>query len=277
LGGDIVTVKHDSNGNQVWTARYENPGSLADGPTAMTLDSEGSIYVTGYSHRHPSIITAQDYITLKYSPDGVQQWAARYSAPTNTASGATSVDYPRAIAVDSRGYVYVTGSTSDPFGEARDYATVKYDANGNQLWVAIYDSPSHESDSPTCLAVNTNGEVYVGGFSTLVKYDSDGNELWTRPAAISDLALDPDDNVVAVGATFIETSDFGEQPDLQMTKYSPLGETLWSTTYDSGIGESDSASNVRIDHAGNIYVTVFHEWGWHTEVVCVRRLNAGVH
>ncbi|HKX62687.1 MAG TPA: SBBP repeat-containing protein, partial [Verrucomicrobiae bacterium] len=83
LGGDIVTVKYDADGNQVWTARYENPGPLADAPTAITLDGIGHVYVTGYSHGHSSLITAQDFVTLKYSPDGVQLWAARYSAPTN--------------------------------------------------------------------------------------------------------------------------------------------------------------------------------------------------
>ena len=255
LGGDIVTAKYDADGNQVWTARYENPGALADAPTAITLDGTGHVYVTGYSHGHSSIITAQDYVTLKYSPNGVQLWAARYSAPTNSPSGARSVDYPRAIAVDSSGSVYVTGSTSDSAGQSRDYATVKYDSNGNQLWAAIYDGSDHSSDSATCLAVNGQGEVYVGGYSALVKYDPEGNQLWIQLTPVSDVALDLQGNVVTAGPSLLESSDDGEQSDFQIAKYRPDGERLWRTLYDGGIGESDSATYVRLDRVGNIYVS----------------------
>src|SRR5687767_14926109 len=64
LGGDIITVKYDDAGNELWAARYSNPGPLADAPTALAIDSDGNVYVTGYSHGHPSIITSQDYVTL---------------------------------------------------------------------------------------------------------------------------------------------------------------------------------------------------------------------
>ena len=275
LGGDIVTVKYDPSGALVWTARYENPGALADAPTAMTIDAAGYIYITGYSHGHPSIISSQDYVTLKYSPDGTQVWAARYSGPTNSPSGATSVDYPRAIVVDSDGQVYVTGLSSDSGGNARDYATVKYDADGNQLWAAIYDSPDHASDSATSLAVSTTGEVYVGGLSGVVKYAPNGNQLWVRPATANDLALDAAGNLVVVGPSFLEPEDEGEEPDVLVTKYSSAGNYLWSTSYDGAIEESDSATHVRIDGAGNIYVTgnsasrcIWREDEGHEEKVC---------
>jgi hypothetical protein len=51
------------------------------------------------------------------------------------------------MAVDVSNNVVVTGSV----------LTVKYDASGNQLWTAPYGG--------TTLAVDTNANVYVGGFS----------------------------------------------------------------------------------------------------------------
>src|SRR5829696_8999657 len=255
LGGDIVTVKLDPAGNRVWTARYNNPGRLADAGTAITVDGAGSVYVTGYSHGHESFITAQDYVTLKYAPDGTQIWAARFSGPTNSPPLASSVEYPRAIAVDAGGNVYVTGNTGDGGGNAKDYLTVKYDSNGNVAWSAIFDSPDHGNDHVTSLAVSPTGEVYVGGFAGLVKYAPNGNQLWVRPALANGIALDPLNNVITAGPNFIETSDDDDDVDFQIIKYAPNGDRLWTAEYGGSAEEADSASHVRVDGAGNVYVT----------------------
>ena len=55
-------------------------------------------------------------------------WVRRYNGPGN------SGDQARAIAVDGSGNVYVTGG-SDGSGTSGDYATIKYDPQGNELWV----------------------------------------------------------------------------------------------------------------------------------------------
>lgn len=50
-----------------------------------------------------------------------QKWVARYNGPAGP-------DYPRAIALDSSGSVYVTGESAGA-GTDSDYATVKYVQN----------------------------------------------------------------------------------------------------------------------------------------------------
>ncbi|MEO0099011.1 MAG: SBBP repeat-containing protein, partial [candidate division WOR-3 bacterium] len=61
-----------------------------------------------------------------------QAWVARYNGPANLD------DEAHGLAVDNSGNVYVTGYANG-YGEVLDYGTVKYNANGTQLWSAIYD------------------------------------------------------------------------------------------------------------------------------------------
>nr|MBA3726734.1 SBBP repeat-containing protein [Armatimonadota bacterium] len=61
-----------------------------------------------------------------------EAWVARYNGPGNSGDVATK------LAVDAAGNVYVTGY-SVGVGSSADYATIRYDSNGNQLWVARYN------------------------------------------------------------------------------------------------------------------------------------------
>src|SRR5438552_4064717 len=115
-------------------------------------------------------------------------------------------DTPVAITVDGAGNVYVTG-TSDArchvecaaecyYGctwfcsticDQTDFATVKYDANGKQLWAVQYHGPGAGYDFAHAIAVDGAGNVYVTGASVgvasnldyaTIKYSPAGRQLW---------------------------------------------------------------------------------------------------
>jgi hypothetical protein len=82
---------------------------------------------------------------------------------------------PTALTVDSSGNVYVTGVSSPVPGTmtytqgdydrtVHDYATVKYDTNGRQLWAEIYDN-TEGSSWAFGIAVDKSGNVFVTGLS----------------------------------------------------------------------------------------------------------------
>jgi outer membrane protein assembly factor BamB len=99
-------------------------------------------------------VEQQDYLTIKYSNTGVPLWTARYDGPVSRA------DYATSIAVDGSGNAYVTGYSR---GAGLDYATIKYNTNGAQQWVARYDGPAHSGDLAFAIALDVSGNVYVTG------------------------------------------------------------------------------------------------------------------
>ncbi|MCH7905774.1 MAG: SBBP repeat-containing protein [Armatimonadetes bacterium] len=89
---------------------------------------------------------------------GSRLWERRFNGPGNAR------DEARALAVDSGGNVYVTG-WSNGSGLIREYATLKYDTNGNQLWEMRYSGPGNNHDRALALVVDSAGNVYVTGES----------------------------------------------------------------------------------------------------------------
>ena len=84
-----------------------------------------------------------------------EKWVARYNGPGN------GYDYATAIAVDSSGNIYVTGYSLTGWTQG-DYATIKYDTKGNQLWVARYPAGYYGSEK-TAIALDNLNNVYITG------------------------------------------------------------------------------------------------------------------
>ena len=201
---DYATIKYDNNGNQIWVAWYDGqPESGFDEGLMLVVDVSGNVYATGIS-QESGLGSPTDYFTIKYDSAGNELWVARYNGPGD------STDIPHDTAVDPFGNVYVTGRSwghPDSFSDF-DYATVKYDSNGNELWVARYNGPGNWDDAGTALAVDSSGNVYVTGGSaslslefelTTIKYDSSGNEVWVvrddSMSGTSDITLDVSGNI----------------------------------------------------------------------------------
>jgi hypothetical protein len=150
---DYATIKYHPNGDTAWVRRYNLPND--DKAYAIAVDGSGNVYVTGYSWG-----TYEDYTTIKYYPNGDTAWVKRYNGSPS------SSDEASAIALDGYGNIYVTGkSENDSPNHDYDYATVKYDTWGNELWAQRYNGPPSFADEATAITVDGSGNIYVTGYS----------------------------------------------------------------------------------------------------------------
>ncbi len=258
----MTTIKYSPDGNELWVAQYYGHAECTDNVAyGLVVDDGGNVYVTGFSCQG---IGDFSYTTIKYDPEGTEIWVALYDGPNEYYHW----DVATEIALDPWGNVIVTGrsNAATALVNTYDFATVKYDPDGNELWVARYDGPENGSDSPTDLAVDELGNVYVTGDtettterSSTIKYDTDGNTLWVarHPNLVeaNALALGPAGSVYVAGTIIYENpTDY-----LAAVKYDSDGTQLWVAQYkpsDPSLDYGkDVAYDIVVDGTDHIYVT----------------------
>ncbi|MBA7567518.1 hypothetical protein ES708_09231 [subsurface metagenome] len=248
---NYITVKYNSAGSKLWEAVYD--AGEDDQAVAIAVDDVGNVYVTGSSEGDG---TSKDYATVKYSPNGKQLWVARHDGSAHIN------DYPSAIALDDFGNVYVTGG-SICSETSRDYTTICYDSNGNQLWVERYDGPGHSDDIARALALDVYGNVLVTGYSmgsddhydaATIKYEPNGNQVWVARRSGSEydfvgrsIAVDCNGNVYVTGGD----PYFCEHNEYMVIRYGPQGDETWVL---SGGTLVSCGADVVVDCEGNVYV-----------------------
>ena len=255
--GDIVTIKYSSSGAWQWTKTYNHTGSRIDQAQAIAVDSTGNAYVAGYGWGSGS----NDFITIKYGTDGTELWVRTYDNSNRSAEA-------MALALDGRGNPVVTGYGNNAAGNS-DYITVKYSADGTQLWEARYDGTGNGTDEANAIAIDPDGNACVTGSSAgpggdydfaTVKYGgAGGTELWAKrydgPDNNNDygvtISTDASGNVFAAGNSYNNSGN----SDYTIVKYSPNGTELWSSRYNGTGKDSYHASAIAVDGNGNAVVT----------------------
>jgi len=255
---DYATIKYNATGKELWVARYNGPVDGEDWVLDIALGNSGNIYVTGWSLGEGG---KPDYATVKYDTSGEQLWASRYNGVVN------GYDEPSALAVDYLENTYVTGWSQGNRTD-EDFATIKYDKDGKQLWVARYNGAANGEDKANAVALDGWANVYVAGWSqesgiytdcTTIKYDNAGNRLWVSsydgpPGGedkAQDIAVDTWGNVYVTG--WSEGNGTGE--DYATIKYDANGKQLWVARYDGPASGDDRASAMFVDSLANVYIT----------------------
>ena len=257
---DIFVLKYDSNGNRVWTQRWTSPiTNYSAYAYSIAVDNQGNVFTTGFESDG---FTDGEFITLKFNSSGVLQWATPYNGSTS------SIDYANHIVVDSDGNSYITG-WSGGANNLHDMTTIKYDPDGNELWVKRYNGSADDNDYAYWLALDASGNIYVTGQSvetgsdndiTTIKYAPNGDEIWVRhydgPAHRYDagqaIAVDADGNAYVTGNHTMATG-----LECVTLKYSAAGDLLWTASFNGPDASGGVFISIALDDTASAYVTGF--------------------
>lgn len=261
---DFSTIKYDSLGRQLWERRFNSDANSMDVPQDIAVDPQGNVIVAGYSWRnlHTDGGTEADFAVIKYDPDGNLLWQRFYD-------GTGRGDYVERAAVDGEGNVYLMGPSTGEGGLLFEYAVVKYDAEGRDLWVRRF-TQGPDGALPVDMAVAADGTVHITGIAAAdggdsreiatLKYSPGGERLWavsfsaSLPGQDKDtvtaIAVDGEGNAYVAGWAWV--TDKGRR-DFLVLKYDPDGNLVWRKSW-GGRGD-DLAYGISVDGAGTVYVT----------------------
>lgn len=201
----FATVKYTSGGTQEWVKTYIGSANLSADANAVIVDHQNNIYVTGCDY---GTDTTAEYVTIKYSPDGTEEWLARYAADVVQGD-----DWATAICVDQDNYIYVTGYSESSDGDP-DYLTIKYSSSGPGIEENETSSPKNNIQMlqvwPNPFRTNCRIALYGSNvcedMSTLHIYDVTGRLVrsFNLKSVIFWNATDNSGQTVPAGIYFIQ-------------------------------------------------------------------------
>ena len=202
--GKIVAAGYSYNGVQdvFALARYNTNGSLdntfdADGIVtttigtsgnrahAVALQSDGKILVAGYSY---SSATGNDFTLARYNANGSLDNSFDADGIVITPLGGFTNDRAFSVAVQSDGKIVAAGYQTDIVSTQRDFALIRYLANGNldntfnvDGIVSLSIAPGN--DEGRSVIVQDDGRIIVAGYSydfttrefAMVRFNTDGS------------------------------------------------------------------------------------------------------
>jgi hypothetical protein len=250
----ICIISYSTSGTALWSAVI-SAGIYSIGGNGVVTDTSGNIYVTGNINGTTTTFYNKDGTTgatvtpisisgdafiAKYSSDGFVSWVAKMAGTT------TSDDRGLGIAIDSSGYLYVSGYYGNTFtaytktgatgatlaftaGGSSDSFIVKYSSDGSTVEWAARQSGAPE-DKGNSIATSATGNVYVTGYylGTLLVYN--------KPST--------------GGSTSLAWTN---AQDAFIAAYSSAGSVLWAARITGTGNQAGNATTV--DKDGNIYVT----------------------
>lgn len=276
----ILSVAVDDDGNIILAGRRGSPSSgviakfNADGqflwgketfsPTGgycrfndVTTDANGNIYAGGAVD---TLSQNFDAAVIKYSPGGDLLWKKTWNGINSY------LDEVSDVALDRSGNVYAAGTTCISNEYVADILIMKYDNEGNLLWLHSYDGPGGKYDYTMDLVTDGDDAVYLTGVMglanyndydyTTMKHSSHGDLLWTKNFGFAGLdepqkmIIDEEANLFITGYAAMSPGGFNGVT----LKYDSTGTEKWVAYYDGVASSEDELYDITMDYNKDIIV-----------------------
>ena len=273
---DLFLTKWNTDGSKAWTKQWGT--SKSDSGKSVALDSNGNIFVTGYTEGafegFTNLGSSGDIFLTKWNPDGTHAWNRQW--------GTSEPDYGESVAVDSNGNIFVTGPTLGDLDGTNmgigDIFLTKWNKDGSKAWTKQWGTSVN--DEGRSVAVDSNGYIFVTGPTLgnldgntnmgsadlfLTKWNTDGSKAWTKQWGTSEsdsgksVAVDSKGNIFVTGDTYgnLDGNTANGSKDIFLTKWDTDGNKEWTQMH--GTDKKDEGNSVAVDSKGNIFVTGYTE------------------
>lgn len=225
--GDILVIKHDSNGVEQWQTSYDQTDATKwEQAVGSKCDFLGNVVVCGTLKSGISNSVNAASILMKFSPAGSLLWRVVYDSNFDGSS-------TRRCLVDGDGMIYVLGLGMGPNGLV---SRVKaFNPDGSVRWDWFDDQGIGAAQH---FKFSADGAILVycrsvtGNFNGYAKLNLAGQTVWSlsgiASTASGDLAGDCEGN------TYIVHGETTPNNGTVLRKLNPSGATLWSVTHPFG-------------------------------------------
>jgi hypothetical protein len=174
-GIDAMTLKYNSNGDLQWHKLYDYNGNNDYG-RKMKLDPTGNPCIAAEINQAVTGYYLVDIVTIKYAAaTGTQQWHMTYNRER---------DYPKDLAIDNSGNVFIVGTIDEHlgWGRANDAVIIKYSPvmvgiHGTTGEIPIEFALSQNYPNPFNPSTKINFSIINSSFVKLAVYDITGKEI----------------------------------------------------------------------------------------------------
>jgi len=283
----FFVIKYDATGNKQWT-KQPNATSLKESfGNAVSTDSKGNVFVTGYTEGNLSgnSFVGLDFFVIKYNATGIRQW-------TKQLGDNRSKSFGRGISIDNKDNVIVTGYTDagldgDSSSGFYNCFITKFDSFGTKQWTKQVGT--QRDTKGTAISIDSKNNVIVTGYTSggldgnkefgtfdffVTKYNALGIKQWTKQLGVKPfstkgfgVSVDSKDNIVVTGDTSggfdgegLDGNSRVGRGDSFVTKYDASGVKQW--TKELGVTSAETGGTaISIDSKDNIIVTGYTQGG----------------
>ncbi|NLD35914.1 MAG: hypothetical protein GX654_03510 [Desulfatiglans sp.] len=164
FSNDLLLSRFTSDGVKIWTREWGYSANYHEYCEDLTLDSYGNLYIAGFLFPEGSDLTSSTAFVGKFDSNGDAEASGQwyYNLPLDNAD---NYMLSHGVALDSKGYVYITGEIRrESYGSSYpDTFIRKYSPTGTLIWTKRLGDGGIEGETPANICIGYGDFVSILG------------------------------------------------------------------------------------------------------------------